>query len=112
MTDELKPVDEVQKACEEAADKVIQMVAPVSKECTHEAFASNFRIVKAVATDKNNELQHVAELSISCSQCKKPFQFQCPRYGINWDDTTRSLDGTMLYVPIKPSELKTFGDKR
>jgi hypothetical protein len=78
-------------------------------DCKHENFTINANVIRL--TDENNGVvtEYRAEFQVICEDCKTMFEFVgVPTGYFSQGKPTVNLEGTQLFVSIKPLDIKKF----
>jgi hypothetical protein len=78
----------------------------MSAACQHEDFQAHVNVGRI--TDAGQPLRFVADVTISCVQCREPFRFLGVESGMHFEKPTVSIDGLELHAPIEPELVKTL----
>jgi hypothetical protein len=65
--------------------------------CRHEDFKANVRVARLEDSGR-----FMAEITVRCSQCDKPFQFLGLEPGVDLDGARVSIDGLEANIAIAP----------
>jgi len=68
-----------------------------AKPCTHQNFDASCRVARLEDTGR-----FMLEVTVHCTDCKRPFQFLGLQPGLNFDGATVSLDGLEANLAICP----------
>lgn len=74
--------------------------------CQHEQFAAQVNVGRITSEDQ--PLRFVADVTITCVQCKEPFRFLGVESGLHFEKPTASIDGLELHAPIEPEIVKVL----
>jgi hypothetical protein len=77
-------------------------------DCKHENFSINANVIRL--TDEKDEItEYRAEFQVICDDCKTMFEFVgVPTGYFSQGKPTVNLEGTQLFVSIKPLDIKKF----
>lgn len=76
------------------------------KDCRHEAFLAVVNVNRLEDSGK-----FIADIRITCAQCKEPFRFVGLAAGVRFDRPLVSIDGLELRAPIEPELEKQLHDR-
>ena len=65
--------------------------------CAHENFSANVRVARLEDSGR-----FMAEITVKCAQCNKPFQFLGLEPGVDLDGARVSIDGLEANIAIAP----------
>ena len=84
---------------DEMADKVPKENPDV---CDHKILVGNVRCGRITETEGGAVKWYIAELTVTCDACKRPFVFQGLDAGMSFTKPMVSFEGTEVRLPIKP----------
>jgi hypothetical protein len=69
--------------------------------CAHKDFSARVDVIRLEDTGR-----FMAEVTVHCTECKKPFQFLGVETGFNFHTPTVSIDGLKVSLPISPEGME------
>ena len=77
-------------------------------ECQHEDFIAKVDVNRITRGEGGEVYAYMADVSVKCAQCGKPFTFPGFANGISSHEARVSISGEVLSVPIKPNDQEHF----
>lgn len=84
---------------DQLSDKILKEDPGV---CDHKVLVGHVRCGRITEFEGGPVRWYIAELTVHCDGCKKPFAFQGLQTGMSFTQPMVSFDGTEARLPIKP----------